>query len=90
MTCELSKASDRGRLVIPARIRRKLGIRKGTHVAFLEDGLRMILQPITPEYIHSLRGSLKEKISEVDQYITERKTVSSKRGASHGRAAGGK
>lgn len=52
-------ASSKGQIVIPASIRRKYGIRKGTRVEIHEEKGRIVLQPVTPEYVRSLRGSLK-------------------------------
>jgi AbrB family looped-hinge helix DNA binding protein len=54
-----STVSSKGRLIIPARLRKKYSIRKGTKVAFVEDGHRLILQPITNDFIQRIRGSLK-------------------------------
>lgn len=65
--------SSKGQLVIPARLRRQLGIRKGTRVSFsVQDG-RLIVRPITAEFIHSLRGSLKGGSSALDYLLKERK-----------------
>jgi AbrB family looped-hinge helix DNA binding protein len=51
--------TSKGQLVIPAELRRKHGIRAGTKVSFLEDSLgRIVLQPITEEYIDRLTGCL--------------------------------
>ena len=51
--------TSKGQLVIPAELRRKHGIKAGTRVAFLEDQLgRIVLQPITEEYIDRIRGCL--------------------------------
>ncbi len=45
--------------MVPAGLRRKHGIRAGTKVKFLEDQFgRIILQPITEEYIDRVRGFL--------------------------------
>jgi AbrB family looped-hinge helix DNA binding protein len=49
----------RGRVVIPAELRRKYGIEKGTRVHFREEEGRIILQPVTREYIRSFRGMFK-------------------------------
>jgi AbrB family looped-hinge helix DNA binding protein len=59
MASSISTVTTKGRLVIPSRLRRRYGIREGTRVALIEDEGRIILQPITGEYIRSLRGSLK-------------------------------
>ena len=54
-------ATVKGQIVIPASVRRKLGIKQGTRIQIEldEEKRRIILTPITREYIHSLRGSLK-------------------------------
>ena len=51
--------STKGRLVVPARIRRRFGIKPGTRIVFLEENGRLILQPVTRKYIHSFRGIFK-------------------------------
>ncbi len=58
-----TSATTKGQVVIPAPARRKLGIREGTriHVEIDETGHRLILTPITREYIHSLRGKYRGK-----------------------------
>jgi len=51
--------TSKGQLVVPAELRRKHGIQTGTRVRFLEDHLgRIVLQPITEEYIDRLMGCL--------------------------------
>jgi AbrB family looped-hinge helix DNA binding protein len=67
------KVNARGQLVIPSRIREKYGLRKGTQVTFVEDGYRIILQPLTSEFVRSLRGSLKGKQSLLKCLLEERK-----------------
>ena len=59
MKTEMGVVTSKGQLVIPARLRRRFGIRKGTLVSFLEDNGRLVVQPVTPEFIRGLRGSLK-------------------------------
>ena len=51
--------TSKGQIVIPADIRRRYGIHRGTKVSFIEEGGRLVLQPITPEFIDSVMGSLK-------------------------------
>ncbi len=54
-------ATAKGQIVIPSSIRRQLGIHEGTriHIEVDEKAGRIILRPITREYIHSLRGKLR-------------------------------
>ena len=54
-------ATVKGQIVIPSSVRRKLGIKEGTRIQVEVDekNLAIILHPITREYIHNLRGSLK-------------------------------
>ena len=50
--------------MIPATLRKQLGIQAGTRLAIHHNHL--VLQPITDEFIHSLRGCLKGKTSLVE------------------------
>jgi AbrB family looped-hinge helix DNA binding protein len=51
--------TSKGQLVIPAELRRKHKIEAGTKVTILEDQFgRIVLQPITDEYIDRVRGLL--------------------------------
>ena len=54
----------KGRVVIPAKLRRKYDIQEGTPVTFLEEGGRIVLVPITPEYIRSFQGIFKKRPGE--------------------------
>jgi len=55
--------TSKGQVVIPAKIRRKLGIKEGTHIQIDLDEInkRIILTPVTREYVNSLRGKYKGK-----------------------------
>jgi AbrB family looped-hinge helix DNA binding protein len=72
MKVEVSVVTTKGQLVIPARLRRRFGIKKGTTVSFLEDDGRIIVQPVTREFIRGLRGSLKGEPSALDVLREER------------------
>ncbi|MBI2058757.1 MAG: AbrB/MazE/SpoVT family DNA-binding domain-containing protein [Nitrospirae bacterium] len=65
--------TSKGQLVIPAPLRKKYGIKKGTKVAFIEQGNKILLQPITKEFIRSLRGILKSDGSAVQDLVDERR-----------------
>ena len=53
----------KGQIVIPAKIRRKFGIKEGTRVQVEvdEQAHRIILTPVTRDYIQNLRGKYKGK-----------------------------
>ena len=73
MNIETSVVTTKGQLVIPARLRRRFGIKKGTKVTFIEDDGRIIVQPVTREFIRSLRGSLRGKPSTLATLFKARK-----------------
>ncbi len=73
MKIETSVVTTKGQLVIPARLRRRFGIKKGTMVTFTEDDGRIIVQPVTREFIRGLRGSLKGEPSVLAALLEERK-----------------
>ncbi len=53
--------TSKGQLVVPAALRRKYGIEAGTRVRFLEDQFgRIVLQPITEDYVDRVMGCLAE------------------------------
>jgi AbrB family looped-hinge helix DNA binding protein len=73
MKNEVSTVTTKGQLVIPAKLRRKHDIREGTLVAFIEEGNRLFLQPLTPQFVRSLRGSLKADPSALEILLDDRK-----------------
>jgi len=73
MKTELSTVTTKGQLVIPSRLRRKYSIKQGTQVIFLEQQNRLVLQPLTAEFIRSLRGSLKGEPSALKALLEDRK-----------------
>ena len=56
--------TSKGQLAIPAKLRRKFNIKKGTRVNFVEDGGKIIMQPVTREFIDSVCGMFKLKPGE--------------------------
>lgn len=57
---ETAYVTSKGQLVVPARLRRKYGIKAGTKVRFLERNTEIVLQPLTREYIRSACGLLED------------------------------
>ena len=73
MKIQLSTVTTKGQLVIPSKLRRKYAIREGTQVAFVEEENRLVLQPLTAEFVRGLRGSLKGEPSALKHLLEERK-----------------
>jgi AbrB family looped-hinge helix DNA binding protein len=59
----VTTATTKGQIVIPSSVRRMFEIKEGTRIQIEVDEKerRIILRPITKEYIHSLRGKFKGK-----------------------------
>jgi bifunctional DNA-binding transcriptional regulator/antitoxin component of YhaV-PrlF toxin-antitoxin module len=56
-----STFTSKGQLVVPVELRRKHKIEAGTKVKFLEDQFgRIVLQPITEDYIDRVMGCLSD------------------------------
>lgn len=53
----------KGQIVIPSKVRRRLGMKEGTRIQVDvdEQAHKIVLTPITREYIQSLRGKYKGK-----------------------------
>ena len=47
----------KGQVVIPPKLRRRLGIKKGTQVCMYERDDAIMIQPITDEYIRNMSGA---------------------------------
>ena len=69
---ETSYVTTKGQLVVPAKLRRKLGIKPGTKVCFVERGNEILFQPVTKEYIRSVCGMLKSETSVTQELLKER------------------
>lgn len=50
----------KGQVVIPVDIRRRFQLEEGTRIAFLEEGGRLFIQPVTDEFIKEMQGILKD------------------------------
>ena len=55
---ETTIVTVKGQIVIPFRIRRRYGIKKGTRICLIERNGEIILKPITRDYIRKVPGIL--------------------------------
>jgi len=69
---ETAYVTSKGQLVIPARLRRRYGIKPGTKVCFVERDHEILFQPVTKEYIRSMCGMLKSDTSVTQELLKER------------------
>ena len=69
---ETAYVTSKGQLVIPAKLRRRYGIKPGTKVCFIERGGEVLFQPVTKEYIRSVCGMLKSETSVTQRLLKER------------------
>lgn len=73
---ESAYVTSKGQLVVPSRLRRRYGIKPGTRINFVEEGDRIIFQPVTREYIDSFCGVFQLKPGEksvVQEHLEDRR-----------------
>jgi AbrB family looped-hinge helix DNA binding protein len=63
MTRQITSVSTKGQFVIPAEMRTALGIKPGTRIAVTQDGLRIVLEPVSDELVDKTRGMFTGKAS---------------------------
>jgi AbrB family looped-hinge helix DNA binding protein len=68
-----SVVTAKGQIVIPAKLRRKLGMKKGTPVSLSEQDGVIMVQPVTDEYLRSLQGILGTKGKLLKALLEEKK-----------------
>ncbi|MBI3622422.1 MAG: AbrB/MazE/SpoVT family DNA-binding domain-containing protein [Nitrospirae bacterium] len=69
---ESAYVTSKGQLVVPARLRRRYGIKPGTKICFIERDHEILFQPVTREYIHSVCGLLSSDTSVTEELLKER------------------
>ena len=69
---EKAYITTKGQLVVPAKIRRRYGIKPGTKVYFIERNGEIVFQPVTKDYIRSVCGMLQSDSSVTKELLRER------------------
>jgi len=71
-----TRATEKGQIVIPAALRKKFGIKKGTRIQVYAENDQIVLNPLTPELIRArlqkLRGIVKGGPSMTKELEAER------------------
>jgi AbrB family looped-hinge helix DNA binding protein len=70
----ISRATFKGQVIIPAPLRKKFNIKKGTRVAIIEgEGNVIIIKPLSDDPIEASRGVLKGKTSMIKSLLKDRR-----------------
>jgi len=72
-TIEITSSSTKGQVVIPSSIRKRLGIKAGTKLIAMTDGVNLLLKPIKTPKLNSFHQLIKES-----QTFAKEKGVTSK------------
>lgn len=70
---ETSVVTVKGQMVVPARIRRKLKIKKGTKVVIIEHGDGFLVKPVDKKYFEHFAGILPGKGKATKALLEERR-----------------
>ena len=68
----IAKTTAKGHVIIPAALRKKCHIKKGTRVAISEGEGLILMKPIPDDPIEGSRGMLKGKTSLVNALLRDR------------------
>ena len=73
MVRRITTVSTKGQLVIPSEMRISLGIEPGTRIAVSQEGLRIVLEPVSEELVDKTRGLFSGKPSLSEALKRERR-----------------
>jgi len=69
----IAKTTEKGHVIIPAELRKKYNIEKGTRVAVFEgEGRVILLKPLPDDPIQASRGMLKGESSLIKALLRDR------------------
>jgi len=71
---KISRATTKGQVIIPAELRKKFNIRKGTRIAIFEgEGQVILMKPLPDDPIEASKGMLKGRTSILDSLMKDRR-----------------
>jgi AbrB family looped-hinge helix DNA binding protein len=88
---QCTKINAKGQVTIPAELRERFGIEKGTRINWKEERGRLVLTPMTERFIHECMGILKPAPGEpsaFDELFAERERERKREDLKHALLAG--
>ena len=73
MVRRITTVSTKGQFVIPSEMRIALGLVPGTRIAVTQDGLRLVLEPVSEELVDQTRGLFSGKPSLSEELKRQRR-----------------
>lgn len=68
---DTSIVTVKGQIVIPSKMRRRYGLKKGTKVSLVDHGHEIIIRPLTRDYFDRMAGILPPKGKPLTQLLVE-------------------
>ena len=65
---ETSLMTTKGQVVVPARLRKKYGIKPGKKIAFFEENGSIVLKPMDESFFNQYAGMLKDTAPTKEEY----------------------
>jgi AbrB family looped-hinge helix DNA binding protein len=69
---EESTMTSKGQIVVPAKLRRRYGLKAGTRICFIERDKEILFQPVTKEYLRGIHGMLTSETLATGELLAER------------------
>jgi AbrB family looped-hinge helix DNA binding protein len=69
---EEATMTSKGQIVVPAKLRKRYGLRPGVKVYFIERNDEILFQPLTKETIQGVHGLLASETSVTKELLQER------------------
>lgn len=69
----IAKVTSKGQIVLPAKIRSRYRINRGTRISIEERDDELVLKPLTEAYLNKIAGTLKTKGKLAKKLLGERK-----------------
>jgi AbrB family looped-hinge helix DNA binding protein len=69
---EAATMTSKGQIVVPAKLRKRYGLKEGIKVYFIERDHEILFQPVTKEYLQSVHGMLTSETSATKDLLNQR------------------